>query len=431
MGKRRLGYWFLGFLLTTAAMGAEPKAFQPSPYDWPQWRGPDRTAISRETGLLKTWPADGPPLLWKNKELGGGYSAPSIAAGRVFGMSARKDHEVVWALEETTGKELWCTPIAARVTDVNKNEGPRCTPTVDGARLYALGVNGDLVCLETATGKECWRKSLVNDFGGRMMSNWGYSESPLVDGEKLICTPGGKGATLVALDKKTGATVWKVPVPQGDAASYASCIAAEIAGLRQYIQFVSGGVVAVAADDGRFLWRYDTPANNSANCSTPVYDDHQVFASSAYKTGGGGLVRLAREGDKILAQEAYFTKRLMNHHGGMVLVDGYLYGANGGNALQRFHALVCLELKSGKVMWENRRLGKGSIAYADGCLYYRNEEGPMFLVEATPKGYTERGQFEPIDLSKHARAWPHPVIANGKLYLRDQEVLHCYDVKQH
>jgi outer membrane protein assembly factor BamB len=431
MGKYYLGCLLLVLTVAAVVVGGDRKANQPGPFDWPQWRGPERQAISRETGLLQSWPANGPPLLWEARNLGGGYSAPSIAAGRVFGMGARQDKEVVWALDEATGKELWCAPVAARVGTVNRNRGPRCTPTVDGTRLYALGANGDLVCLETGTGKECWRKSLVSDFGGEMMTNWGYSESPLVDGNKLICTPGGKDATLVALDKTTGATIWKAKVPQGDLASYASCIVAEAAGLRQYVQFLGGGVVGVAAEDGRFLWRYDRPANNNANCVTPIYHEQQVFASSAYQKGGSGLVRLSRQGDKVEAKEVYFTKRLMNHHGGLVLVDGYLYGANGGNKLQRMHSLVCLEFTTGKVMWESRRPGKGSIAYADGCLYYRNEEGPMYLVEATPKGYVERGRFEQPDLSKGTEAWPHPVLANGKLFLRDQDILLCYDVKQH
>ena len=430
MGKHYLGGLLHAFALTAVAVGEDPKVFSPGPLDWPQWRGPERKAISHETGLLKTWPSNGPDLVWRAKGLGGGYSAPAIADGRVFGMSARRDHEGVWALDERTGQELWWTPIATRVTTVSTNEGPRSTPAVDGARLYTLGVNGDLVCLETATGKECWRKNLIKDFGGRMMSNWGYSESPLVDGDKLICTPGGKEATLVALDKQTGAVIWQARVPQEDEASYSSCIVADVAGQRQYIQFLSRGVVGVAAEDGRFLWRYDAPANDKVNCATPIYHDQHVFASSAYRRGGG-LARLARHDEQFQAQEVYRTQRLVNHHGGMVLVDGYLYGAHGGNGRQRSYALVCLEFRTGRVMWEARRPGKGSIAFADGCLYYRNEDGPIFLVEATPKGYVERGHFEQPDLSKGARAWPHPVLANGKLYLRDQDILLCYDVKPH
>jgi outer membrane protein assembly factor BamB len=415
-------------LLATAATAAEQSEFRPHKYDWPQWQGPDRTGISHETGLLKSWPKDGPPLAWKAKDLGGGYSTPSVAAGRVIGMSLRGKSEVVWALAEADGKELWSTPIAPKNPAVAANVGPRCTPAVDGDRVYALGVSGDLVCLDAATGKKRWHKNLARDFHGHMMSHWGYSESPLVDGDKLICTPGGRDATLIALNKKTGATLWKAQVPQGDGASYASAIAADLDGQRQYIQFLGRGMVGVAAKDGKFLWRYDHAANFVANCTTPVYHDGEAFGTSAYNKGAG-LVKLVREGNRVEPKEVYFSGKLRNHHGGVVLVDGYLYGAHGGNRENRFYALVCLEFDTGKVMWQSHDAGKGSPAYADGCLYYRNEGGPMLLVEATPKGYVERGRFEPPDRSK-LPAWSHPAIANGKLYLRDQGVLLCYDVKE-
>jgi outer membrane protein assembly factor BamB len=414
------GWCLLPLLPVALACAARsPSDFAPKPHDWPQWQGPDRTAVSRETGLLSPWPAKGPALDWTIKGLGGGYSTPAVASGRIFGMSYRDDDEVVWALDETNGKELWNTKIAQANRNIGYGEGSRCTPTVDGDLLYALGVRGDLVCLETATGQERWRKNLPQDFGGRLMSRWGYSESPLLDGDKLIVTPGGKRATLVALDKKSGQTLWEARVPQGDGAAYSSVVAAEVDGLKQYIQFLGRGVVGVAAADGRFLWRYDRPANGTANCSTPVYSEDRVFAASGYGTGGG-LVQLTREGDEVKAEPVYFTKSMKNHHGGMVLVDHYLYGSNEG-------LLTCLDFKTGKVMWEERRPGKGSIAYADGHLYYRNERGPMFLVEATPEKYVERGRFDPPDRSSQS-AWPHPVLANGKLYLRDQDVLQCYDV---
>jgi outer membrane protein assembly factor BamB len=361
--------------------------------------------------------------VWKADGLGGGYSTPSVAAGRIFGMSYRgaKKDEVVWALDEATGKELWSTRIAD-YSRIGYDEGSRCTPTVDGDLLYVVGVGGDLVCLETATGKIRWRKQLKKDFDGRMMSGWGYSESPLVDGDKLVVTPGGAKATLVALDKKTGDTIWKAQVPgQRTGAGYSSVIVAEVDGQRQYIQFLGRGVVGVAATDGSFLWAYDAPANKTANISTPIYHDHLVFAASAYNTGGG-LAHLVREGNELKAEEKYFTKHMQNHHGGMILLDGYLYGADGGR-------LTCLEFKTGKVMWAEGKAGKGSLAYADGRLYYRNEGGPMLLVEANPQKYIEHGRFKQPERS-NKNAWPHPVIANGKLYLRDQDVLLCYDVKQ-
>jgi outer membrane protein assembly factor BamB len=388
--------------------------------DWPQWQGPYRAAVSLEKGLLPAWPKAGPPLAWTARGLGGGYSTPSVAGGKVFGMSFRKDDEVVWALDEATGKELWSATIAPANRRIGYGEGPRCTPTVDGDRLYALGVSGDLVCLEAETGKEHWRHNLPRDFGGKMMSGWGYSESPLVDGEHVIVTPGGAKATLMALDKKTGEPVWQASVKGGDGAGYASAVVADVDGQRQYVQFLGRGVVGVAAADGKFLWRYDHPANGTANISTPIYHDGHVFAASGYSTGGG-LARLTRHGDTTTAEEIYFTKNMQNHHGGMVLMDGYLYGANGS-------ILTCLEFETGKVMWESRRPGKGSIAYADGMLYYRSEEGPLSLIEANPRKFVERGRFDQPQRSS-TRAWPHPVIANGKLYLRDQDVLLCYDVK--
>jgi outer membrane protein assembly factor BamB len=404
-------------LCLISAFSAAP-ALQRQNFDWPQWQGQDRTAVSRETGLLQDWPKDGPPLLWKAENLGGGFSTPSVAAGRVFGMGFRDNDEVVWALDEKTGHEVWAVKIADANRKVGYSEGPRCTPTVDGDCLYVLGLGADLVCLKTADGSEVWRKNLRKDFNGSV-GGWGYSESPLIDGDKVLCTPGGKKATLIALDKKTGESIWTGVVPQGDQAHYSSIIAADVDGQRQYIQFVRGGVVGLAGD-GRFLWRYDHPHNGTANCSTPLYRDGHVFAASSYGTGGG-LAKLTRDGDEVKAEEVYFTKNMKNHHGGMVLLDDYLYGSDEGR-------LTCLEFMTGKVQWAERKAGKGSIAYADGRLYYRNEGGPVVLVEANPEEYVEHGRFTPPRTGKPA--WPHPIIANGKLLIRDQQYLYCYEVKQ-
>jgi outer membrane protein assembly factor BamB len=357
--------------------------------------------------------------LWKAKGLGQGFSTPAVAGGRIFVMGNRDKKEYVLALDENGGPEVWAAEVGPVRANGGGYPGPRCTPTVDGELLYALGLNGDLLCLESATGKLHWRKNLPAEFAGRV-GGWGYSESPLVDGDRLVCTPGGAKATLVALDKKTGDTVWQARVPQGDSAHYSSIIIADVGGQRQYIQFLSGGVVGVAAEDGKFLWRYDNPHNSTANCSTPLYHDGCVFAASGYGTGGG-LAKLTRQESTTSAEEVYFTTKMQNHHGGMVLVDGYVYGSNEGQ-------LTCLEFKTGKVMWQERRPGKGSIACADGRLYYRNEGGPVTLVEATPTKYIECGRFDQPDRSSH-NAWPHPVIANGRLYLRDQDVLLCYDLK--
>jgi outer membrane protein assembly factor BamB len=400
--------------------------------DWAQWQGPERNAISKETGLLKEWPKEGPPLAWRINGLGGGDSAPSIAAGRIFGMSNRGEDEVVWALSEKDGKELWVSRLGPAINQrmAQGKEGPGCTPTVDGDRLYVEGLGGDVACLQAKDGKLIWQRSLKDDFGGSV-PNWSYRESPLLDGDKVICTPGGKDATLVALDKLTGKTIWKSQVPGDPKAAYSSAIAIELGGQRQYIQLTAKALIGVAASDGKFLWQYDRPANRMGiNCSTPLYHDGMVFAASAYGTGGG-LVKLSKDADGgIKAEEVWFSKNMENHHGGVVLVDGCLYGANGGNG---GGYPVCLDFQTGDVLWnekdmDKRRLKKGSVAFADGRIYYRTEEGAVVLIEPNRKEYIERGRFEQPDRTKPP-AWAHPVIANGKLYIRDQDVLFCYDVK--
>jgi outer membrane protein assembly factor BamB len=412
----------LGMLLVPFAVLAVFAADPPKPatFDWPQWQGQDRSAVSKETGLLTAWPKDGkgPKLLWSVKNLGGGYSTPSIAAGRIFGMGARNQDEGVWALSEKDGTELWWQRIAPKGKG-GYDQGPRCTPTVDGDLLYALGMNGDLVCLKVATGELVWQKNLEKDFGGKV-GGWRYSESPLIDGDRLLVTPGGAKNTLVALNKKTGDLVWASAVPGNTEAAYSSIAVGTIAGQKQYVQFLSTHVVGIA-EDGKYLWSYGERRFPGIVCSTPVIHDSQVYAAAAYGKGGGS-VTVSREGNEIKAQEAYFNKNFENHHGGLVLIDGYLYGEGSGN-------LVCIEFATGKEMWRASEAGKGSVAAADGKLYYRNEGGPIFLYDVNPKEAVQRGKFNQPNRSRH-NAWAHPVIANGKLYIRDQELLLVYDVKQ-
>jgi outer membrane protein assembly factor BamB len=619
--------------------------------DWPQWQGPNRDGKSADTGLLKQWPENGPPLVWRNDKLGGGYSAPSIAAGRVFGMSNRGDEEVVLALSEKDGSEIWVAPLgpAFQQQPSQGREGPACTPTVDGERLYVEGLGGTVACLQVKDGKIVWQRSLTEDFGGRRPM-WSFRESPLVDGDRVILTPGGADAILVALNKLTGETIWKAKMPDspagasgapggsgggregaggpgsagggggasaagvtgakdpglftsehfsmtafsckipngkytaklyfaetyngitgpgqrvfsftvqgkefkdfdiwvkaggpkrayvesvpvevtngefrvvftpkvenpainaieilpqaegaasgatavrvkagataaytdssgnvwqpdqgfeggmtnpmvggsgggfggfgggqgaaggrggrggpaggfggGGGAAYASVIAVDFEGQRQYVQLTARALIGVAASDGKFLWSYDKPANRMGiNCSTPLFQDGMVFASSAYGAGGG-LIKLSKDADgAVKAEEVYATTEMQNHHGGMILLDGYLFGATGGN---EGGALACLDFKTGKVMWDQRqsagRRAKGSLALADGLLYYRMEDGAVVLIEPNPKQYIERGRFEQPDRT-NLPAWPHPVIANGKLYIRDQDVLFCYHIK--
>lgn len=617
--------------------------------DWPQWQGPDRNAVSRETGLLQQWPESGPPLAWKVVGLGGGDSIPAVAGGRLFGMSNRDGKEIVWALSERDGKEIWTASLGYAVEQrvPQSKEGPACTPSVDGDRLYVIGMGGTVACLSTNDGSIIWRRSFTEDFGGSVPA-WSYRESPLIDGDRLVCTPGGADALIVALDKRDGKTIWKsrmpgspaqpagndtrgsvarrpdqtssgrparqeppartpagndgapqiegtkdqalflsehwgmtafsrkvpngkylaklyfaetfsgiqgegqrvftlnvqgtefkdfdiwkkaggprkayieaVPVevtdgefrvtftqqvqspaikaieiiPQRDdarpgdtirikagqttpftdshgnvwladqgftggstspgffnfggfggrpggvggrpdgfgfgggsrsGAAYSSVIAVDFEGERQYVQFTASSLVGVSAKDGKFLWQYDAPANRTAiNCSTPIAHDGLIFAASAYGNGGGAVKLSKGDDGAITAKEVYFTRTMQNHHGGMIVVGGALYGANGGN---EGGFVTCLDFATGDVLWRDRNAPKGSLLLADGRIYLRSEGGELVLIEPSREGFLEHGRFNQPDRSS-SPAWAHPIVANGKLYIRDQGLLLCYDVK--
>ncbi len=602
--------------------------------DWPQWQGLERNAVSKEKELLQQWPETGPPLAWRVDGLGGGDSVPAVANGRLFGMSNRDGDEIVWARSEKDGKEIWASPLGDAIDQrvPQSKEGPGCTPSVDGNRLYAIGMSGRVACLNTEDGKIVWQKSLIDDFGG-VAPMWNFRESPLVDGDKVICTPGASDAMLVALNKLTGETMWKtnmpresteassgrasrqeetprsepppretndssapaitgtknpelfvsehwgmtgfsqkvdngkyltklyfaetyngitdegqrvftfnvegkefkdfdiwkkaggprkayvesVPVevidgelsiaftqqvqstaikaieiiPQRDdakdadtirvkagesnafkdsngnvwladqgftggstspgifsfggarsgraggrgdfggrggaraGAAYASVIAIDFEGQRQYVQLTATSLVGVSASDGKVLWQYNAPANAMGiNCSTPIFQDGLLFAASAYGAGGGAVKLVSGEGGKITAEEVYFTSRMQNHHGGMIVVDGCLYGANGGNG---GGIMTCLDFQTGDTLWRDRKGPKGSLLLADGRLYLRGEEGEILLIEPSREEFVERGRFEQPDRTS-VPAWAHPIVANGKLYIRDQGLLLCYDV---
>lgn len=393
--------------------------------DWPQWRGPQRDGTSRETGLLKEWPAGGPKLLWQVKDIGHGYSTPAVVGGRIYVLGNRGEaNEFVQALDGKDGRMVWST----RLGNVGPNlpaanyPGARSTPTVDGALLYALGSDGDLACLETATGKIRWQKNLRRDFGGQT-GNWAYAESPLIDGDVLVCSPGGSQATLVALNKRTGDVIWKSAVPGGDPAAYASAIVVEFGGVKQYVQFLGNGVVGVDAKTGKFLWRdARTSASNQVNILTPVASGASVYTGSS---SGGGLVKLMVNQGMVTAEPVYRAQKLPNGIGGSVRVGEYLYGTAGP-------VLVCVEFATGTVKWEDRGVGPASTLFADGRLYLHGDtRGEVALVEATPEGYREKGRFTPPDMPERgpSRSWAYPVVANGRLYIRDLGSLWCYDVK--
>jgi outer membrane protein assembly factor BamB len=383
--------------------------------DWPQWQGPDRTGISKETGLLKQWPSNGPAVVWSAGGLGNGYGSMAVAGERVFVQGTRSGNSIVVALNRADGKEVWSKALG-RAGEDSRGSGPRGTPTVDGDRVYVLSENGDLICVKT-DGSEVWKRNILADFSGRQL-NWLISESPLVDGAHLIVSPGGPGAGMAKLDKMTGKTVW-TSKELSDPARYSSAIVANIGGVRTYLTFTAAAGVGVRASDGKLMFRYDRAANRTANITTPIFHDNKVFFTSAYNTGGG-LVALSAQNEVVSASEVYFTHEMKNHHGGVVLVDGYLYGYNDS-------ILTCLEFATGKMMWRDRSVGKGSVAFADGHLYLQGENNVVGLAEATPAGYKEKGRFTIAD--KGLPSWAHPVISGGRLYIRNQDSIVAYDIK--
>ncbi|MEX0820119.1 MAG: PQQ-binding-like beta-propeller repeat protein, partial [Pirellulaceae bacterium] len=396
--------------------------------DWPQWRGPNRDGVSRETGLLEAWPDNGPPIVWKATGLGDGYSSVSIAEGRVFTMGKFGGETRLVAISVDDGTKVWDTAVGG-------GSAPNCTPTVDGELVFAVSHAGDLLCADAATGRELWRKSFPRDFGGRMMSGWGYSESPLVDGDRLIVTPGSQDAMMAALDKRTGKVLWQTAmIPNAgsagqDGAGYSSIVVSHGAGVKQYVQLVGRGVIGVDARNGKLLWGYNRIANGTANVPTPIVTGDYVFCSSGYGDGGSALLKLAGSRGQVRPQEVWYKKsnELQNHHGGMLLIGDHVYMGHGHN--QGFP--VCFDLKSGRDAWRPGRgpgTGSAAVVCADGHLYFRYENGVMALIEATPTGYNLKGSFK-IGIN-NGKSWPHPVVADGRLYLRDQQEMLCYDVRK-
>lgn len=393
--------------------------------EWPQWRGPQRNGISAETGLLAEWPKEGPKLVWQVKDIDSGYSTPSVVGDRLYLLSNQGlDNEFVQALDAKGGKRIWSQRIGKVGNPDQQPNYPaaRSTPTVDGEWVYAFGSDGDLACLERATGKVRWHANVRKDYGGQP-GIWAYSESPLVDGEAVICTPGGPDATMLALNKNTGELIWKCAVAGGEQAAYTSALVIEVGGVRQYVQMLQKGLVGVEAKTGKLLWRYDRTAKGSpAVIPTPVVDGDFIY-SAAGRSGGGG-VRLKVNGGTFETEQLYFSPKLPTSVGGVLKVGEYLYGTSAG-------ALLCLEFKTGNVKWDDRSIGAAALCYADGRLYLHGENGEVALLEATPEAYREKGRFKPVDQPDRgsSKAWAYPIIADGRLYIRDLGTLWCYDVK--
>jgi outer membrane protein assembly factor BamB len=410
--------------------------------DWPQFRGPDRTGVSKEKGLLKAWPKDGLKPAWTFKNAGLGFSGVAVVKGVVYTLGTDKDlkNDIIIAIDEKTGSELWTAPLGPRGSFKGAyGDGPRSTPTIDGSHLYALGGYGDLVCVDISNkGKEVWRTHLKKNLGGEMMTEWGFSESPLVDGDLLICTPGGNDGTLAALDKKTGAVKWRSK-EWTQSAPYSSAIAADIHGVRQYIQmgYLEGKgctVAGIDAKSGKLLWSKPLFTGGSYGVvPTPVVQGNLVYTTS--ESG----CQLFEINAKQEAAEKYKTtklkKKVKNNHGGVVLIDGKIYGHTDPEAW------ICTDLKTGSdddgFGWLERnefKCASGAITAAEGLLYLYGDDGQVGLVQATSKEFALISKFTIPERSKippqkgGGKTWTHPVIANGVLYVRDMELIFAFKI---
>jgi len=402
-------------LILALLVAIDPLAGQAVPAEWFQWRGANRDGISSETGLLQDWPKPGPPLAWRSAGAGNGYSSFSASGGRLYTLGARGTNEYVIAIDGATGKKVWETLNGRRYQN-DRGDGPRSTPTVDGDRLYVFGGSGDLTCLEAATGKKIWSINLVQKFGG-VNPYWGYSESPLIVGDRILVNAGGRRASIVAVSKADGSTLWQ---QHNDGAGYSSPVLMRTGSLNQVIFFTESHTLAVDPRDGRLLWTYNKANNGTANVATPIVRGTRVFVSSDYGTGAA-LLDVRAAGNIATANEIYFTRDMRNHHASSVLVGDHLYGFSSS-------ILTALKFDTGAMAWRDRSVGKGSLIFADNRLYLYSEDGVVGLAEASPAAYREHGRFS-LAQQSGSPTWSHPIIANGLLIIRDQDVVYAYDVR--
>ena len=410
----------LGFLVSPVALAAEAKKAA-TPTGWAQWRGPNRDGKSLDTGLLKVWPEGGPKQLWKVTGLGSGWSTVSMANGLIYttGMfedppGDRKTARLVMTAVTSEGKVAWTKELGKAYT--GSYRGARATPTIDGDNLYIQTGKGLLGCYDAKTGKTKWTRD-CKEFGGKP-GGWGYTESILIVGDNVILTPGGKSCFMVALNKNTGKTVWKSPA--FDYPHYSSPIYVVYEDVPMIITGARMGLIAFDPKTGKKIWSHEFAAKNTANCPDPAFADGYVFWSVGYGKGCV-CVKLTVADKKVTATEAWKSKDMVNHHGGYVILDGYIYGNHN-------KGWSCLDLKTGAVKWNDKGVGKGSLCYADGMLYLLGEKkGKVGLVEATPKEFKMGKTF---NVEGKGPSWAHPVVNGGKLYLRFGDNLYCFDVKK-
>lgn len=406
---------FLAAAIATALMAHASGAAQPQATpEWFQWRGPNRDGHSEETGLLKEWPSNGPPQLWRTTGAGTGFSSFSASGGKLFTLGARGNVEYVIAFDAAGGRKLWETPNGQRFRN-EMGDGPRSTPTIEGNRLYAFGGTGELSCLDVASGGKIWSVNVVQKFGGTT-PYWGYAESPLIVGDRIVLNAGGRRASIVAINKQDGSTLWQ---SQNDGAGYSSPMLLRTGSLQQVVFFTGQRALAVDPRDGRLLWSYDRASNSTANIATPIVRGNRVFFSSDYGTGAA-LLDVKAAGNVASAEEVYFTREMRNHHASSVVVGDYIYGFSSS-------ILTALKFDTGDLAWRNRSVGKGSLIYADQRLYLYSEQGTVGLADASPTEYRERGRFSIQQTGPPT--WSHPIIANGRLIIRDQDNIYAYDVR--
>ncbi len=387
--------------------------------DWPQWRGPERSGVSAETGILQTWPDGGPKLLWEGGAVGEGFSSLAITRGKIYTMGDKDGSSHLFALDQNGGRVLW----SVKVGNPGGNySGTRCTPTVDSGNVYAIGQFGDLVCV-SESGRVTWKKNLAQEYGGKA-GGWNFSESVLIDGNQLICSPGSDKASVVALDKRNGNEIWKTQLPGQREAHYSSWVISNAAGVKQYVRLFNGGTYGISASDGKFLWHYNTFGGNTANIPTPIPFDNYIFTAAGYGKGGA-LLQLSRSGSGVSAKEVYFSKELKNKHGGVIKIGNYIYGDFDDRGQP-----WCADVMTGNIAWKKERGaggGSASITSADNRLFIRYQDSTMVLADASPEGgYQEISKFKIPDNMK--QSWAHPVVSDGKLYLRGNDKILCYDI---
>lgn len=390
--------------------------------DWLQWRGPERADRSAETGLLQQWDEDGPDQIWVNDHSGLGYAGFSVASDRLYTMGLDEENEFALCLNAETGKEVWRRNVGKRYEN-NWGDGPRSTPTIDGDRVYFMAARGTLACLQAGDGKVVWSREM-SDYGGKI-PQWGYSESPLVDGDHVFCTPGGRQGAIIAFNKTSGDVVWQTDELKGMPAHYSSMIAVDHNSTRQLIQLLVNKVVGVDAATGKLLWESDWNGR-IAVIPTPIFSDGIVYVTTGYGVGCAGL----EIGPDNKVEKLYANRTMKNHHGGVIEVDGHVYGYSDKVGF------VCQKLNDGSKIWSDKKIvNKGAVAWADNRFYFVQEkDGMVFLLEATPDGFSEKGKFklspQTTKRKPAGKIWVHPVISDGKLYLRDQEYIYCYDVRK-